>query len=229
MKAILETFKDIPGYQGSYQVSDYGCVRSLDYQGKKRIKYLRNVKRLDGYECINLYRDGKPKQLFVHRLVWEAFNGQIPDGYEIDHVNTVRDDNRLVNLRCVTPKENHANPITAERIRETNRRLAKDPKWLEANSESNQRLAKDPKWREAVREACKRRSQDAKWLEAHRERNRKARNKPILQLDKTTGEVIREWECSADVERELGIKQSNISSCCHGKLKSAGGFKWKFA
>lgn len=188
MKSVIETFKDIPGYEGLYQVSDYGAVRSLKF-GK--VRYLKNVKRPTGYCQIDLCRDGEKKMFSIHRLVYETFNGPIPEGYEIDHVNTIRDDNRLSNLRVVTRKGNMANQITAERKRE-----------------SNQRLAKDPKWREAIRNAL---------------------SKPILQLDKTTGEVIREWECAADASRELGIKHANISLCCHGKQNTAGGFKWKFA
>lgn len=47
-----------------------------------------------------------------HRIVWETFKGDIPVGYEIDHINTIRDDNRLANLRLVTHKENLLNPLT---------------------------------------------------------------------------------------------------------------------
>lgn len=56
----------------------------------------------------------KPKkyQVSVHRLVFETFVGEIPQGYQIDHINTVSDDNRLENLRLVTPKENMNNPLT---------------------------------------------------------------------------------------------------------------------
>lgn len=196
MKSVLEKWKAVPGYVGLYEVSNYGAVRSL-YGGK--VSYLNNKKDRDGYCQIVLSRDCKRKWFRVHRLVWEAFNGKIPDGYEIDHVNAIRNDNRLSNLRVVTRKGNMANQITAERHRE------------------------------ATREANKRRSQDPQWREANREANRKARNKPILQLDKTTGEVIREWECTADVERELSINNANISECCNGKRKSAGGYRWRFA
>lgn len=230
MKAVIETFRPVMGYEGLYEISDYGCVRSLKC-GK--VRYLRNKKDRYGYEGICLYSDGKQKRFRVHRLVYEAFVGEIPAGMEIDHINTVRDDNRLANLRVVTSKENNANPITAARhresTREANRRKAKDPKWRESVREANKRLSQDPKWIEAHREAAKRRSQDPKWREAVREGTRKARNKPILQLDKQTGVVIREWECAADAWRELGIDQGNISSCCHGKLNSAGGYRWKFA
>ena len=53
-------------------------------------------------------------------------------------------------------------------------------------------------------------------------------SKPIIQFTKN-GEFIRKWDSAWDVLRELGINQGNICSCCKGKLKSAGGFKWQYA
>ena len=47
-----------------------------------------------------------PAYALVHRIVYETFNGEIPEGYEIDHVNSVRDDNRLCNLQMLTRSEN---------------------------------------------------------------------------------------------------------------------------
>lgn len=56
----------------------------------------------------------KPKTtpIFVHRLVYETFVGNIPEGMVIDHINTIKTDNRPDNLRCVTHKENNNNPLT---------------------------------------------------------------------------------------------------------------------
>lgn len=51
-------------------------------------------------------------KILLHRLIWETFVGEIPQGYQIDHINTIKTDNRLDNLRCVTPKENMNNPLT---------------------------------------------------------------------------------------------------------------------
>ena len=47
-----------------------------------------------------------------HRLIWETFVGEIPTGYEIDHIDTNKENNNLDNLRCVTPKENSNNKLT---------------------------------------------------------------------------------------------------------------------
>ena len=58
---------------------------------------------------------------FVHRVVYETFIGVIPDGYEIDHINAIRDDNRLKNLRCVTHKENTNNPLTIKHYSDANK------------------------------------------------------------------------------------------------------------
>jgi len=45
-------------------------------------------------------------QCLQHRIVWETFNGEIPDGYEVDHINNVREDNRLCNLQLLTRLDN---------------------------------------------------------------------------------------------------------------------------
>ena len=58
-----------------------------------------------GYLCI--YVDGK--RVLSHRYVWSKAFGSIPNGMEIDHINGVRDDNRLENLRCVTRQQNAYN------------------------------------------------------------------------------------------------------------------------
>ena len=53
--------------------------------------------------------------------------------------------------------------------------------------------------------------------------------KPILQIDKDTNEIIREWASARQVERELGIDDSSIIKCCKGKLKTARGSKWRYS
>ena len=67
-----------------------------------------------GYSVVGISKP-KRKLIFVHRMVYEAFVGEIPQGYEIDHINTIRDDNSVENLRLVTHKENVNNPLTKQR------------------------------------------------------------------------------------------------------------------
>lgn len=60
------------------------------------------------------------------------------------------------------------------------------------------------------------------------ERITKANSIPIFQFTKQS-EFIRKWGSTKDIERELGIAHSNISSCCKGKMKTCGGYKWGYA
>lgn len=53
------------------------------------------------------------------------------------------------------------------------------------------------------------------------------KSKAVIQMTKN-GEFIKKWKSAKQAERELGIYNSNISKCCHGKLKTTGGFSWKF-
>ena len=58
-------------------------------------------------------------------------------------------------------------------------------------------------------------------------KSRKLISKSIIQLS-MSGEVIKEWSSTMDVERELSINHASITQCCKGKRKSAGSFKWKY-
>lgn len=67
-----------------------------------------------------------PNGQLLHRVIWEVFKGEIPQGMEIDHINTIRDDNRLENLRLVTHKENCNNPISVENYRKHNKEVSRE-------------------------------------------------------------------------------------------------------
>ena len=53
-------------------------------------------------------------------------------------------------------------------------------------------------------------------------------SKPVLQIDKDTLEVIKEWPSAHEVERQLGYSNASISQCCNGKRNTASGYKWKY-
>lgn len=80
------------------------------YWDKHKDKLIQRTKSDNG--CGYLRVRTKLGLKMVHRIIWETFNSEIPDGYEIDHINTIKTDNRLCNLRLVTSKENKNNPLT---------------------------------------------------------------------------------------------------------------------
>ncbi|MBZ4580992.1 NUMOD4 motif-containing HNH endonuclease [Mycobacterium avium] len=112
-------WKPIPGYEGLYEVSDEGEVRSLErvvehgYSGTKTIPARVMRQKIDkgGYRRVGLRRDGKQRWLGVHRLVLAAFVGECPEGQEVCHGNGNRADNRLENLRYGTRSENMLDQI----------------------------------------------------------------------------------------------------------------------
>ena len=109
MKEAIEIWKEIPNYEG-YQVSNLGRVKSLeriDALGHRlKEKILKPQINSSGYYRIQLHKQSIRKFYMVHRLVWEAFNGQIPEGYEINHLDERPVNNALSNLSLVTHKEN---------------------------------------------------------------------------------------------------------------------------
>lgn len=91
---------DIKGYEGLYQINNTGQIKSLR---KGMIMKLADV---NGYLCVTLlnYRKEK-KQHKLHRLIYQHFKGDC-EGKIIDHIDRNKHNNKLENLRTVTPKEN---------------------------------------------------------------------------------------------------------------------------
>lgn len=97
-----ETWKPVIGYESDYFVSDLGRVKSLKL-GKERILVFKSD--TEPYKKVTLLKNGKQKTAKVHRLVYEAFNGETD--LSIDHiVEGNRSDNRLCNLQAITTREN---------------------------------------------------------------------------------------------------------------------------
>lgn len=114
-----EEWLPISEYEGHYEVSSLGRVRSLDrlINRNGRPATLRgtelhaSVNPVTGYASVNLWRDGVRRYRHVHRLVAETFLGDPLPGQEVCHANGVREDNRLVNLRWGTSGENHLDAV----------------------------------------------------------------------------------------------------------------------
>lgn len=106
---MKEIWKDIPNYEGFYQASNLGRIKSLeriDAIGRKRKERILKPRLGCGYYRVVLYKNSIVKAYLVHRLVWIAFNGQIPENMQVNHLDERPINNALSNLNLMTPKEN---------------------------------------------------------------------------------------------------------------------------
>lgn len=102
----MEIWKDIKGYEGLYQVSNMGNVRSCNWrnQGVTQNLYLKVHNK--GYKHIELVKNGKRKSHLVHRLVAEAFLPN-PNNYPVvNHIDEVKTNNNVENLEWCTLSQN---------------------------------------------------------------------------------------------------------------------------
>src|SRR5690606_12557938 len=109
----MEIWKDIAGYEGYYQISNLGRVKSLSRNTKIgsgfRAEPERIMKQLlinSGYHTVLLKKQGKQSRKLVHRLVAEAFIPNTEGKGDVNHINCDRLDNRVFNLEWVTRSEN---------------------------------------------------------------------------------------------------------------------------
>lgn len=176
-----EIWREIPGFEGYYQASSFGRVKSVDRTiiDSRGVSYLKKGKvlkqglRKDGYYQVVLSKDSITKSYSVHRLVYSAFFGEIPFDKEINHIDEDTTNNKLENLNLLSHKSNLNWGSAKERLSEN-------------------------------------------------------KKKPVKQFS-VNGELIKSFQSTVSASSETGISQGNISSCCLGKLKTAGGFIWKYA
>ena len=145
---MKEIWKDIPGYEGYYQVSNIGNVRSMDRWIKRsggvgdlhvKEKILANCTSRHGYVQLSLHKDKKSKKIFAHVLVMLAFVGEKTKGNDVNHINGIKNDNRLENLEYCTRSENmiHAfNNGLCKKTRKTSKSGYNSKKCVVLNTES---------------------------------------------------------------------------------------------
>ena len=154
------------------------------------------AKERDGYRRISV--DGRAHAVTA-RVVWEVFSGEeIPEGFEIDHINTVRDDNRFENLRVVTHRDNLLNELTRPRRR--------------AACARNGRKGALAQPREQI----------LKNLAIGHLRHKK----PVRCLK--DGIVVATYPTVKAATRATEIHGSLIINVAKGRAKSAGGFQWQY-
>ena len=113
---MKEAYKSIKGYEGLYEVSNLGNVKSLERQGKHskggkmiiKEKILTNSNNGNGYFKVHLTINNKTKKIYIHQLVAMAFLNHTPNGVKniVDHIDNNSKNNNLNNLQLITQREN---------------------------------------------------------------------------------------------------------------------------
>lgn len=238
-----EVWKPIKDYEGLYEISNLGRVKSLNYGGTGKGKVLKNIERSNGYLGVRLTKNGKTKAFKVHRLVAEAFIPNPEDKPCVDHINTIKNDNRVENLRWATHKENMNNPLTKKKMSENyaNFKGENHPMYGKHHSEeTRKKMSKNhvdikgenhPFYGKHHTEETKRKMSEAKKGKYCGEKNH--RSKSVVQIDPNTNEVVNIYFSASEVAKQTGFNQGAISQCCNGKYSRPGnniykGFKWMY-
>jgi len=102
---IMEEFRDVVSYEGLYQVSNLGRVKSLRFNKEK---ILKGTKGFHGYITVSLFKNKQRKTKKVHQIVAESFLNHRSCGLElvVNHKNFNKQDNRVDNLEVVTQRQN---------------------------------------------------------------------------------------------------------------------------
>lgn len=184
--AMVEIWKPVVGYEGLYEVSNTGEVRSL-FRYKKLLK--PTVAR-NGYCAVELFKNKKRKRILVHRLVALAFIPNPDNLPMVNHKDETRDNNCVENLEWCTAKYN-MNFGTLQR-----RRCSHTDYKKEIYAENARKNGK---------KVCK----------------------PVSQFTKS-GDFMHSYESGKEAHRKTGVSHSHILECCAGKVKTAGGYVWKY-
>lgn len=190
---IWRIVKDHP----DYIVSVDGEVIKLNYKRSRKPKILTQRINADGYYNVSL----NGKCIGTHRIVAEAFLPNPHNKREVDHINCIRTDNAVENLRWVTHKENCNNPLTrktqSERLTRHNPfKGKKHPQWL---------VDKQRKY----------------------QIDKNLMGKKVYQYT-MNGELIGEYKSAREAQRQTGVDCSSISHCCRGEQKSSHSFVWSY-
>lgn len=167
---MKEVFKDIKDYEGIYQISNFGRIKSLHNYRKNNILKPKIKK---GYYQIGLRKNNKRKWYSVHRLVAQTFLPNENNLPQVNHKDENKLNNNVNNLEWCSASYNNCYGTRIKRVQEKT-------------------------------------------------------SKKVLQYD-LKGNFIKEYNSLREATEKNNIKSiSNISLCCNGKYKQAGGYIWKY-
>jgi hypothetical protein len=217
----MEEWKSI---NKEYEISNFGNLKRTKNGTTKLIKPEKLKK---GYLRVSMYENGKRNRYLVHRLVAEYLIPNPLNKKQVDHINNNTSDNRVENLRWVTPKENVQHSIEQGRF-VTDKKI-KALKGIKLTEERMNELRKQGFQKGSIPW-----NKGKKGLQIHTEewkqqaslrmkKTNKIKQTPVICVE--TGEIFESQTTASKIKK---ISQGNIGSCLKGKRNVAGGYHWKY-
>lgn len=202
---MQELFRDIEGYEGLYQISNLGNVRS--FKAVSKGGNLKPVYR-KGYLTVTLRKNGVSKIHSIHRLIATAFIPNPDNLPVINHIDGNRGNNDISNLEWCTQLENMRHAFKTGLIKH---KPLTDEQKLKVSTTTKEAMSR-PEIKEKMRQLAK-----------GKVGVKSARHKEVINLD--TGET---FISVREASKFYRIHESNLASCCRGERSIAGGYHWKY-
>ena len=208
-------------FTGLYEVSNYGNIRSLNYNHTKKIKILKPIPDKQGYLRIGLHENGKQINCLVHRIVATAFIDNLNNLPEVNHKDENKENNNVENLEWCDRKYNAQYSLKGRKQTEEHKQKLSEARKGKPRSEETKR-----KQSEAMKDKPKSEEQKRKQSETMKGKYTGAKHpnaKRILCIE--TGQI---FDCIKDAGEIMNCNKVNISKCCKGKQKTCGGYHWQY-
>lgn len=238
-----EIWRDISGYEGFYQISSWGSVKS--FHGHGRI--LRPYNDSDGYPMVILCKNNHRKSVPIHRLVAHAFIPNPENLPCINHLDEVKSNNRVENLEWCTYLHNNNWGTRSQRVSQklagsnctqnaANERsravmqFSEDGKYI-ATFDSAAAAARAINGKSSgdsyIIRCCKRKYPTAYGFVWRYVNENGGGTKSVAQVDEA-GNILRRFSSSRQAAQEMGIPRMSILGCCTGHVKTTHGMRFKY-